>query len=130
MSKEPKVKKAIKNKHGIPTMKEMLDIEFNVPDFSISNFDTGEQYHKWLEKLSERFEKLYMKQQENFAKDNGIIEMMLIFLDKYPELFAENYAHEVSRDMMKFYIHSHMDKCQKLIDRIEQIEKDLDLPIH
>ena len=122
-----KVKKT--KKSGIPTIKEILDMEFNLPDFLVGGFDTGEQYEKWLEVLINHFEKLHNKKSIYTEKAENIIDMLLIFLDKYPELFAENYG-EVSRDMMKFVLYRHIDKCQKLVDKISQIEKDLNLPIH
>jgi len=114
----------------MPTMKELVAIEFDLPDISISAFDDPKEYGKFLEKLVWHFDKQYQKLCAGMEKQEKIIKSMSIFLDKYPELFGENYSHEVGRDMMKFFMYAHADKLNALVDKIEQIEKDLDLPIH
>ena len=133
MSKKPKVIKMPteqeRKNNGLPSWAEMVNMEFNIPDVQMGGFDSIEQYEKWLDKLMTNFEKLHMKNSQHFEKVGGNIEMMLIFLNKYPELFGEQYG-EVARDMFKFYIHRHMDNCQKLIDRVSEIEKEYNLPIH
>ena len=112
-----------------PTMSTLLHMEFDLPDVSIGGFETQKQFEKWIHALQNHFEKLYGEYSKTLDKNNRILDMMFTYLNKHPELFAE--AHdEVSRDMMKFFFEKHIDKCQAIVDKISQIEKDLDLPIH
>ena len=114
---------------GLPTMADLVDMEFTLPDITVGAFDNQKDYEKWLDKLIWNFEELHQKNSELMDKMNRNINKMVIFLSKYPELFGENYG-EVARDMMKFFYYSHTDKCEKLVDRISEIEKELNLPIH
>ena len=112
-----------------PTLDDMLSIEFNVPDVSLSVFDKYEDYEKFLKAVMKRADKYFNKTSDLMYKANDYIDMLLIFLEKHPEMFAEN-SHEISRDMTKWALSTHMDKCRKLIDRIQEIEDDLKLDMH
>ncbi|MCL2228540.1 MAG: hypothetical protein FWC00_01780 [Firmicutes bacterium] len=124
-------KKPTKKEIRIMTMREMVDIEFNVPDVYMGHFDERDdrEYGKWLSSLTKYFDKIFAMKSKHMERTGDMIDMMLIFLDKYPELFAEN-NDEVTRDMIKFSLNQHIIKCQRFIDKIDGIEKDLDLPIH
>ena len=100
-----------------------------MPDISLSSFDKYEDYEKFLKAIMKRADKYFDKTSDLTHKTNDYIDMLLIFLEKHPEMFAEN-SHEISRDMTKWALSTHMDKCRKLIDRIQEIEDDLKLDMH
>ena len=134
MSKEkkptPKIKPVKANDlTDIMSIKEMVDLEFNIPDASIGGFDTTKEYEKYLNELVKNFERLQIKNSNLGDKMHSNLDMMLIFLSKYPELFAEHYG-EINRDMLKWSMFEHIKKCRALIDRIQEIEKELKLDIH
>jgi hypothetical protein len=132
MSKEkkPQVKKVdSKDLTDILTIKEMADLEFKIADMSIGDFTDEQQFQKFIDALKKQAGKYFFKQGEMITKANDNIETLLTYLVKYPELFAEDYD-EINRDMIKFFLVKHMDKCREMIDRIQEIEKDLNLDIH
>ena len=123
MSKEKQkaVKVKLDKPNFLPDMKTLVFLEFNDPTISLSAFDNEKQYFKFLDKLIHNFERLHMQKSTHMAKMDNAIKQMLIFLDKYPELFGENYE-EVSRDMFKVFLGDHIIKCEKLLAKVEKIE--------
>ena len=113
----------------VPTIEDMLHVEFNVPDVSISAFDEYEEFEKYQKAVMKRADKYFNKTTDLTHRTVDYIDMLLIFLEKNPEMFAEN-SHEISRDMTKWALSTHIDKCRKLIDKIQEIEIDLDLDMH
>ena len=61
--------------------------------------------------------------------NNQTTDGLLIFLDKYPELFAAEYG-EINRDIIKWALSENIKKNRELIDKIQEIEKELNLEIH
>jgi hypothetical protein len=112
-----------------PTLDDLLSIEFNVPDVSLSAFDNYEEFEKFQKAIMKRADKYFEKQSDLTHKADDYIDMLMVFLEKHPEMFAEN-SHEISRDMTKWALAEHMAKCRALIDRIQEIEKDLNLEMH
>ena len=126
-TKSPKYIKHIDMK--APTLDDMLSIEFNVPDVSLSAFDTYEQFEKFQKAVMKRADKYFNQNSDYMQKIDNRIDMLLIFLEKHPEVFAEEYG-EINRDMVKWRLAEHMEKCRKMIDKIQEIEIDLDLEMH
>ena len=112
-----------------PDLDDMLSIEFNVPEVSISSFDTIEEYEKYLRSVMKRADKYVNQNSDYMQKIDDRIDMLLIFLEKHAEMFAEEYG-EINRDMVKWRLSTHIDKCRKIIDRIQEIETELNLEIH
>jgi len=136
MSKEkkptpkPKTRKPTLKEMGVPTLNEMVDMEFSIPDVMIGTVGSDiDDYEKWIEKLQKRAGKHFFKQGELVTKSNDNIDTLLIYLDKYPELFAEEYD-EINRDMVKWSLNESIKKHRELIDKIQEIEKKLGLSIH
>jgi hypothetical protein len=108
----------------IMTMKEMIDLELEIPDVSCANPQTLKQVEQWHTSLMKRIEKLFARQSKYMTDNNQSTEALLIFLDKYPELFRDEYG-EINRDMIKFALHKNIEKNRELIDKIQEIEKKL-----
>ena len=114
---------------SVPTLEDLLEFEFNVPDVSVSGFETYEDYEKFLRKVMRRATTLLHRNSTHMDKMKSNLDMFLIFLEKHPEMFAEDYG-EINRDMVKWAYHEHMKKCREVIDRIQEIETELNLDMH
>ena len=122
--KKPKVI----NTHA-PTLDDMLSVEFNVPDVSLSAFDTFEEFEKFQKAVLRRANAYFNQNSTYMTKISDRFDMLHIFLEKHPESFAEECG-EINRDMIKWELATHMEKCRKMIDRIQEIETDLNLEMH
>ena len=76
-----------------------------------------------------RADKYFEKKSEHMQRTDDYLDMLMIFLDKHPEMFAEEYG-EINRDMIKWQLSEHIRKCRGMIDRIQEIETDLNLEMH
>jgi len=118
-----------KPKRKIMTMKEMIDLELELPDVGVAYPQTMAQVEQWHKSLMRRVEKLFARQSKYMTDNNESTDCLLIFLDKYPELFRDEYG-EINRDMIKFALHKNIEKNRELIDKIQEIEKYYNLPMH
>jgi len=84
---------------------------------------------EFAKKLLKRIDKLICGQQERMRWNNETTEGLLAFLDKYPILFASEYS-SLGRDMLKWSLEQNIAYTQSLIDKIQEIEKSHDLPLH
>ena len=123
--KEPEVITSLDNL----SVKELLDMELSIPDMMIGGFDHPEQWEDWVEAIKKYAGKHFFKQGQLTSKTDHNIDALLIYLDKYPELFAEEYD-EINRDMIKWSLVESMKKQRTLIDKIQEIEKKLGLSMH
>ena len=126
-TKSPKYHKP--SNSNVPTLDDMLSIEFNVPDVSLSAFDNYEEYEKFLKAVMKRADKYFEKKSQHTQRADDYIDMLMIFLEKHPEMFAEEYG-EINRDMIKWSLAQHIEKCRAMIDRIQEIETELNLDMH
>ena len=88
-----------------------------------------EEVRKWIKTFMRKIERLFIRQSKYMHDNNQTTECLLLFLDKYPELFASEYG-EINRDMIKWSLSKNMDYNRLLIDKIQEIEKKLNLEIH
>ena len=129
MSKEkkPKTKPMIDNDK--PSLADLLDLEFSIPDVSMSWYDNPDDFEKWIKAVQKYAGKYFFKQGELIAKVDNNIDALLIYLDKYGELFAEEYD-EINRDMIKWSLNESIKKHRAMIDKIQEIERKLGLSMH
>ena len=73
--------------------------------------------------------KTFNRVSRNMRENNQSIDALILFLDNYPELFADNYD-EIGRDMEKWVLSESIKKNRKLIDKIQEIERTLNLAMH
>ena len=135
-NKKPPTKK-LKPKDLIPDLDEFLDIEFNVPkthigqeySFEAYEEDGQEKFGVWLKAVDKRANSLFLRQSNLLSKIDEVNKMLSIYLDKYPELFAEEFG-EINRDMIKWQLYESIKKYRSMIDKIQEIETDLELDMH
>jgi len=123
MGKENKQKKERK----YPMLNERVNVELSVADVGVG-CDPREA-EQWLNSIMKKVQKLFNRQSKYMTDNNQTTDGLLIFLDKYPQLFAEEYG-EINRDMIKWALAENIKKNRALIDKIQEIEKELNLPIH
>ena len=73
--------------------------------------------------------RLFDRHSKYRTDNNQTVDGLLIFLDKYPELFAGEYE-KINRDMIKWALGENIKKNQELIDKIQEIEKRFNLETH
>ncbi len=115
-----------KKNNGQPSINEMTDIELSgKTGVGVDPKDV----EKWLTALMKKATGLLERHQKNMTDNNETTDALLLFLDKYPELFADTYG-EINRDMLKWALAENSKKNRQLIDKIQEIEKTLNLDIH
>ena len=94
------------------------------------NPDTAEQdFEQWRKSLMKKVQRLFNRQSKYMTDNNQTTEGLLLFLGKYPELFADEYG-VINRDIIKWALAENIKKNRALIDKIQEIEKELNLEIH
>ncbi|MCL2796977.1 MAG: hypothetical protein FWD58_02860 [Firmicutes bacterium] len=88
-----------------------------------------EDVEAFFESLMERVKKLFARLSKYMTDNNQTTDGLLLFLDKYAELFACDYD-TISRDIIKWSLAENIKKSRALIDKIQEIEKRLGLDIH
>ena len=88
-----------------------------------------ENVEAFFESLMKRVEKLFARHSKYMSDNNETTDGLLLFLDKYPELFACDYD-IIARDMIKWALAENIKKNRALIDKIQEIEKKHNLDIH
>jgi hypothetical protein len=88
-----------------------------------------ENYDQWEKDIMKKVQRLFNRQSKNMTDNNQTTDGLLLFLDAYPELFADKYG-MINRDMIKWALHENIKKNRELIDKIQEIEKELNLEIH
>jgi len=114
-------------KSDIPTLNELTDLELSEPDvnFAVS----AKQCEIWYDNIMRKVRRLFNRQSKYMTDNNETTDGLLIFLDKYPEWFANEYG-EINRDMIKWALAENIKKNRAMIDKIQAIEKALNLEIH
>ncbi len=84
---------------------------------------------KFFDTLLKRVKKLFLRQQKYMVDNNETTDGLLLFLDKYPELFELEYD-TINRDIIKWALNENIKKNRALIDKIQEVEKKLGLEIH
>jgi len=125
--KETKLKRTY-NKSDMPTMTEMIDMELSIAESSVSP-QTVRQFEQWHESIMRKVNRLFERHSKYMTDNNQTTDALLIFLDKYPELFASEYG-AINRDMLKWSLNLNILKNRALIEKIQEIEKELKLEVH
>ena len=126
--KTDKPKRAYK-KSGIPTLNEMVEMELSIPDVSCASPQTVAQLEQWETVLMKKVNRLFDRHSKYRTDNNDTADGLFIFLDKYPELFVQEYG-TINRDMLKHALMENIKKNRMLIDKIQEIEKQLNLEMH
>ena len=126
--KTPKARKRNNQDKGL-SLAEMVELEFAIPNVSIGSFNTNEEFEQWINAIQKQAGRNFFKQGKLGVKSDINIDTLLIYLDKYPELFAEQYD-EISRDMLKWSLNESIKKHRTMIDKIQEIERELGLAMH
>jgi len=90
---------------------------------------TEKEVKEWAKKLIKEVWKLLNRHSNNMSDNNETIVVLLMFLEKYPMIFAHDFG-MIERDMIKWSLKRNIEHNQKLVEKIEQIEKDFNLPLH
>ena len=128
MNKEKKPTTKPKQKE-LMSFKELIELELEIPDVMMGSFDNDTDFEKYLAMLDKHVNKLLLKHGEHMEKSERILEQLTIYIDKYGELFAEEYG-EINRDMIKWSLVENMKKSRAFIDKIQELEKKLGLSMH
>jgi len=90
---------------------------------------TEKEAEQKLKELEKATNKMFLKLSKNIDTNNDTIAALLLYLDTLPLMFAEQYG-MLNRDMLKWTLRQHIGKFEDLIAKIEQIEKEHNLPMH
>ncbi|MCL2061346.1 MAG: hypothetical protein FWH03_01800 [Firmicutes bacterium] len=118
--------KDIKKNYDGLTMGDIVDIDLSQ---NTSVVVKEQDLDKFFETLMKRVTKLFQRQQKYMTDNNDTTDALLFFLEKYPELFADEYG-TINRDMIKWALAENIKRNRALIDKIQEIEKKLNLEIH
>jgi len=88
-----------------------------------------EQFEKWHREIMKKVQRLFYRQSKYMRDNNQTTDGLLLFLDKYPALFADYYE-EINRDIIKWALNENIKKNRLLIDKIQEIEDSLGLEMH
>jgi hypothetical protein len=114
-------------KSGISHISTIVDIELTEPNISV-NPATIAQFEIWHESIMKKVAKLFKRQAKYMVDNNETTDALLVFLEKYPELFANEYE-MVARDMIKWALTENIRKNRALIDKIQEVEDNLGLEV-
>ena len=73
--------------------------------------------------------KMLNRQSRNRRENKDIAKCFMLYIDKYPQLFASEYG-EINRDVLKWAFNEDIKTNRMLIDKIQEVEKNLNLEIH
>ena len=79
--------------------------------------------------LIKKVRRLFNRHSKNMADNNDSTSVLLMFLDKYPTVFADEFG-VIERDMLKWALDVNTKNNQLLIDKIKEIETEYNLPLH
>ena len=88
-----------------------------------------EAAEKHCSDLMRRIRKMLNRQSRNSRENKDIAKCFALYLDKYPQLFALEYS-EINRDVLKWTFNEDITINRMLIDKIQGVEKNLNLDIH
>ena len=89
---------------------------------------TEQEVEAFLEHLIQEAEKIRRKLQNTNSGNNQRAEVLIKYIQKYPELFMGNIEY-IERDMLKWALRKHIDTMQALLAAIQECEDELGLPI-
>lgn len=118
--------KEIKKNYDNLSMGDIVDIDLSKEKSVVVQ---ERDLEKFFTTLMKRAKKLFLRQQKYMVDNNETTDGLLLFLDKYPELFELEYD-TVNRDMLKWALNENIKKNRALIDKIQEVEKKLGLDIH
>jgi hypothetical protein len=104
--------------------KEKQPIEYVAPDLSKM---TEQEVVKFLKRISKNERKITSDFLFNLGENSTYTETLTMYIERYAPLFAENHDAE-SRNFLKWVLNDGITKMKKLIARIEQTEKEYNLP--
>ena len=116
----------IKKNYDKLSMDEIADIELSKKQ-SVPVLE--KDIEEFFSTLLKRVKKLFLRQQKYMIDNNETTDGLLLFLDKYPELFELEYD-TINRDMIKWALNENIKKNRNLIDKIQEVEKKLGLDMH
>jgi hypothetical protein len=118
--------KDIKKNYDNLTLNDIAEIELSEKKPVVVQ---EQDVDKFFDTLLKRVKKLFLRQQKYMVDNNETTDGLLLFLDKYPELFELEYD-TINRDIIKWALNENIKKNRALIDKIQEVEKKLGLEIH
>ncbi len=109
-----------------PTIKETVNIDLS--EKTGVGVDPKDA-EKFLDTLTKQADKLFNRHSKYRGDNNETAQALLIYLDKYPELFANEYG-AINRDMLKWSLQENIKTTQALLDKVKAIETAFNLPLH
>ena len=99
-----------------------------VPDYKTLDEMTEDEVKEWLKNLEKRSKKVYNKLADGAYDIIGKAKAYASYVENYPELFADDH-HECNLDYFKWTLKESIRQTQALLDRIQETEEKLGLPV-
>jgi len=90
---------------------------------------TDKELDAWAKRITKNVQKIINRQSRYMWDNNKTTDAVIEFLDVCPDMFAVIYD-TMRRDMVKWALNENIKKNRALIDKIQAVEKDLNLEIH
>ena len=110
-------------------MKNLIAFDTKGIELTVEEIIKLEDAENKMSDLMRRFRKFLNRHSRNMSYNNDAADCLLLYLDFYPQIFAMEYG-EISRDAIKWALAENIKANRRLIDKIQEVEKNLNLEIH
>ena len=101
-------------------------------ELSIENLDkewTEQEIAAWAKRVMKDVGKIINRQSKYMLDNNQSTDVLIEFLGQCPHMFTNVYD-AIGRDIIKWALNENIKKNRALIDKIQAVEKELNLEIH